>query len=141
MKKIITFGVFDYFHIGHLKLLQQCREHGDYLIVGVQRDPYVAQFKADGDCFYTTEERMEMLSALRIVDEVFAYDILGPDVMERTDFDILALGEDHIGARFDLIAQWCREHGRSVIRLKRTPGISSTEIKALLNKEKKGNGQ
>lgn len=138
MKKILTFGVFDYFHIGHLKLFQQCREHGDYLIVGVQRDEYVAQFKPGGECFYNTEERIEMIRALRVVDEVFAYDTLGPDVMEKTEFDILALGEDHHGARFDAIEQWCREHGKSVVRLKRTSGISSSSIKALLNKETKG---
>ena len=84
MKKILTFGVFDYFHLGHLRLFQQCREYGDYLIIGVQRDAYVASFKPDGECFYTTEERMEMIRALRVVDEVFAYDTLGPDVMERT---------------------------------------------------------
>ena len=138
MKKILTFGVFDYFHIGHLRLFQQCREYGDYLIVGVQTDPYVTRFKPDGECFYTTEERVEMVGALRIVDEVFAYDTLGPEAMEKTEFDILALGEDHIGARFDSIEQWCREHGRSVVRLKRTPGISSSSIKAVLKKETEG---
>ena len=138
MKRILTFGVFDYFHIGHLKLLQQCREYGDYLIVGVQRDEYVARFKPDGECLYSTEERMEMLRALRAVDEVFAYDTLEPGVMEKTEFDVLALGEDHNGPRFDVIERWCREHGKSVIRLKRTPGISTSSIKALLKSETKG---
>ena len=133
-RKVITFGVFDYFHIGHLRLFRQCREHGDYLIVGIQNDAYVAQFKSGGECFYSTEERREMIEALRDVDEVFVYDTLGPDVMEKTDFNVLALGEDHVGARFDAIEQWCREHGRSVIRLKRTSGISSSYVKARLDR-------
>ena len=130
MKKVLTFGVFDYFHIGHLKLFKKCREYGDYLIVGVQNGEFISQFKSDRDIFYTTEERVEMIEALRIVDEVFVYDTLCPATMEMTDFDILALGEYHTGERFDVIEKWCYDRGKSVIRLKRTPGISSTLIKS-----------
>lgn len=135
MKRILTFGVFDYFHIGHLKLFQHCREYGDYLIVGVQNGTYIRQFKPDQDIFYTTEERVEMIKALRIVDEVFVYDTLCAATMEMTDFDILALGENHRGERFDLVENWCHAHGKSVIRLKRTPGISSTLIKKKIEKK------
>ena len=129
MKKILTFGVFDYFHIGHLNLFKKCREYGDYLIVGVQNGAYVSQFKPDHECFYSTEERLEMIRALRIVDEAFVYDTLCPATMEMTDFDILALGENHFGKRFDEIKKWCDTHGKSVIRLKRTSQISSSLIK------------
>ena len=129
MKKILTFGVFDYFHIGHLKLFKKCREYGDYLIVGVQDGDYVAQFKPDQDVLYTTEERLEMVKALRLVDEAFVYDTLCPATLEKRDFDILALGEYHTGGRFDVIEKWCHDHGKSVIRLKRTPGICSSAIK------------
>jgi len=132
MKKVLTFGVFDYFHIGHLNLFRKCKEYGDYLIVGVQNDEYVLQFKPGQDMFYKTEERLEMISALRIVDEVFVYDTLVPATMEMTAFDILALGEYHTGGRFDVIEKWCHEHGKSVIRLKRTPEISSSLIKKRL---------
>ena len=76
MTKVLTFGVFDYFHIGHLNLLRQCREHGDYLIVGVQNGEYVARFKPAQSMLYTTNERVTMIEALRIVDEVFVYDTL-----------------------------------------------------------------
>ena len=129
MTKIITFGVFDYFHIGHLRLFKKCREYGDYLIVGIQSSEYAARLKPDQSIFYTAEERREMIEALRIVDEVFVYDTLCPATMEITDFDILALGEHHTGGRFDVIKKWCHDHGKSVIRLKRTPDISSTLLK------------
>lgn len=46
---------------------------------------------------YTTEERVEMLEALRIVDKVLVYETVSPEFFEKVDFDILALGEDHRG--------------------------------------------
>ena len=56
------------------------------------------------------------------------------DLYKNIDFDILALGEDHIGERFDNIVKWCDENGKKVVRLKRTPGIASSEIKKNLMK-------
>ena len=41
MKKILTFGVYDYFHIGHLRLFKQCKQYADYLIVAVQDGAYI----------------------------------------------------------------------------------------------------
>ena len=38
MKKVITFGTFDLFHIGHLRLLERAKQKGDFLIVGVSSD-------------------------------------------------------------------------------------------------------
>jgi len=38
MKRIITFGTFDLFHIGHLRIIQRAKQEGDYLIVGVSSD-------------------------------------------------------------------------------------------------------
>ena len=134
MRKILTFGVFDYFHLGHLRLFKQCREHADYLIAAVQDGEYIVKFKPDARVLYSTEERVEILQALRIVDEVVVYQTVGVSALEKIDFDILALGEDHIGARFDEITNWCRDHGKEVVRLKRTPGIASTDIKKELSK-------
>ena len=134
MEKILTFGVFDYFHLGHLRLFKQCKEHADYLIVAVQDSDYILKYKPTAKIRYSTAERVEMLEALKIVDKVIVYDSLCGEALERIDFDILALGEDHKGGRFDEAEEWCRLHGKEVVRLKRTPGICSSEIKDNLPK-------
>ena len=133
MKRILTFGVYDFFHLGHLRLFKQCKQHADYLIVAVQNGEYIKKFKPDARVLYTTEERVEILEALRVVDQVVVYETVGIDALEKIDFDILALGEDHIGARFDEITNWCREHNKDIVRLKRTPGIASSDIKKELS--------
>ena len=138
MSKILTFGVYDYFHLGHLRLFKQCKEHADYLVVAVQNGDYIKKFKPEAKVLYSTEERVEILEALRAVDKVVVYDTVGVEALDKIEddggFDILALGEDHKGGRFDVIEEWCNEHGKSVVRLKRTPGIASSEIKEMLGK-------
>lgn len=129
MNKILTFGVFDYFHLGHLRLFKQCKQYADYLIVAVQNADYILKYKPDAKIVYSNEERIEMLKAISIVDEVVLYDSVSPETLKKFEFDILALGEDHKGGRFAIVEQWCKEHGKKVVRLKRTPGICSSDIK------------
>lgn len=135
MSKILTFGVYDYFHLGHLRLFKQCKEHADYLIVAVQDGDYILKYKPSAKILYSTEERVEIIKELRCVDEVVIYESLCPEYLETIYFDILALGEDHIGGRFDIAADWCKNHGKQVVRLKRTPGIASSSIKEELSKK------
>ena len=134
MKKIVTFGVFDYFHLGHLRLFKQCKEYGEYLIVAVQDADYICKYKPEATILYTTDERVEILSSIREVDEVIIYDICSVDTLSKIDFDILALGEDHIGARFNEMTRWCEAHMKQVVRLKRTESISSTLIKGTITR-------
>lgn len=134
MSKILTFGVYDYFHIGHLNLFEQCKEHANYLIVAVQNGDYILKYKPDANILYTTEQRVKILKALRVVDEVIIYETVSPETLEKIDFDILALGEDHVGSRFTAVENWCNEHGKKVVRLKRTPGICSSDLKKELSK-------
>ncbi len=129
MSKILTFGVYDYFHLGHLRLFGQCKQYADYLIVAVQDGDQILKYKPQANILYSTEERVEILNALKIVDEVIVYDSVCVDTLKKIDFDILALGEDHIGGRFDEVEKWCKANGKKVVRLKRTRGISSSDIK------------
>ncbi|MBP5665541.1 MAG: adenylyltransferase/cytidyltransferase family protein [Clostridia bacterium] len=134
MKKILTFGVFDYFHLGHLRLFKQCKEYADYLIVAVQDGNWILKYKPEASILYSTEERVEILSDLRTVDEIVVYEKVGADTLEKIDFDILALGEDHVGTRFDEMTKWCDEHGKGIVRLRRTPNICSSELKSKLSR-------
>lgn len=139
MKKIITFGVYDYFHLGHLRLFKQCKKYGDYLIVAVQEGNYILKYKPEAQVLYTTEQRLEMINALKIVDEVIIYDVISPEFLQKIDFDILALGEDHVAERWEKSAKWCLENGKEVVRLKRTQGICSSEIKKMIKKNVNSN--
>lgn len=126
--KVLTVGVFDFFHYGHYKLFKNAKKLGDYLIVAVQDGDYILKYKPDANVLYTTEQRLELVSGLRSVDEVIVYyDV--DQIVKEVDFDIFAIGGDQKHAGFIRAVEWCKEHGKEVIRLPRTPGISSSNIK------------
>ncbi|MBO4265506.1 MAG: adenylyltransferase/cytidyltransferase family protein [Clostridia bacterium] len=135
MKKVITVGVFDYFHLGHLKLFENAKALGDYLIVAVQDGDCILKTKPDAKVLYTTEQRIEIVKALRVVDEVITYDDVDK-TLPKVDFDIFAIGGDQTHPGFQRAVKWCEEHGKQVIRLPRTPSICSSDIKQQLEKLK-----
>ena len=78
---------------------------------------------------YSTEERLYMVSTVRFVDEVVVYKDVDVDI-QGIDFDVFAVGQDQNHAGFQRAMQWCREHGKEVVILPRTEGISSTMLRA-----------
>lgn len=128
MKKVITVGVYDYFHLGHLRLFENAKKLGDYLIVAVQDGDCILKTKPNAKVLYTTEQRMDIVRALRVVDEVIIYQDVDK-LLPKIDFDIFAIGEDQTHVGFQRAIKWCEENGKTVIRLSRTPGICSSEIK------------
>jgi len=68
MTKVITYGTFDLFHIGHLNLLKRAKKLGDYLIVGLSTDKF--NIKKGKRSIYPYEMRKEILSAIKYVDDV-----------------------------------------------------------------------
>jgi choline-phosphate cytidylyltransferase len=123
MKKVITFGTFDVFHLGHLRILQRAREFGDYLIVGVSTDALNLTKKSRSPVV-REEERREILAALRCVDEVFLEESLEQkrEYIERYGADVLVMGDDWAG-KFEEFKNICE-----VVYLPRTPSISTTAI-------------
>ncbi|HEX8996206.1 MAG TPA: adenylyltransferase/cytidyltransferase family protein [Ktedonobacterales bacterium] len=68
---VVVTGVFDLLHIGHLRFLEAARHLGDRLVVGVESDERVRRWKGPNRPIQTQEDRMDLLRALRVVDEVF----------------------------------------------------------------------
>lgn len=128
MNKVITFGVFDYFHYGHLRLFENAKKLGDYLIVAVQKGEYILKYKPEATIYYTTEQRLALVSSLRVVDETVLYTSIFEGV-QQFDFDTLAVGGDQNNESFQKAIAWCHAHGKQVVTIPRTPNICSSEIK------------
>ena len=131
MIKVLTVGVYDYFHLGHLRLLENAKELGDYLIVAVQDEDFILKTKPNAKILYTTEQRKELVGALRDVDEVVGYTDVDA-IVKMIDFDVFAIGEDQNHEGFQKAVEWCKEKGKKIVRMRRTPGISSSDIKQKL---------
>ena len=128
MQKVITVGVFDYFHLGHLRLFENAKSLGDYLIVAVQDGDLILKTKPDAHVLYDTQQRIDLVKALRVVDEVITYQDVDT-TLPQVDFDIFAIGEDQVHAGFQRAVAWCEANGKKVVRMPRTPGICSSAIK------------
>lgn len=132
MDKVITVGVFDYFHLGHLRLFEKAKKFGDFLIVAVQDGDRILHTKPDANILYTTEQRKDLVGALRIVDKVITYRDVD-EILMNVDFDVFAIGGDQTHEKFQRAVQWCEKNGKKVVRLTRTKGICSSEIKQELS--------
>lgn len=128
MTKILTFGVYDMLHIGHMLLFKRAKELGDYLIVAVQDSECILKYKPGTAMVYTTDERLYMVSTIRYVDEVVTYRDVDLDI-QNIDFDVFVKGPDQCHAGFQRAVRWCEEHGKQVVTLSRTEGISSTMLR------------
>lgn len=128
MKKVLTVGVYDLLHIGHVNLFKRARAVGDRLVVAVQESDVVLKYKPEEKLIYSTEERMYMVKAIRYVDEVITYRAVD-DIVKTADFDVFVTGPDQNHAGFQKAIQWCKEHGKEHVVLPRTEGISSSWLK------------
>ena len=128
MKTILTVGVYDMLHIGHILLFKRAKELGDRLIVAVQDGDCILKYKPGTKMVYTTEERMYMVSVIKYVDEVVVYRDVDNDI-QNIDFDVFAKGPDQQHEGFQRAVKWCEEHGKEVVVIPRTEGISSTMLR------------
>lgn len=134
MKKVITYGTFDLFHVGHLNLLRRAKELGDYLIVAVSSDAFNAM--KGKQCAIPDYERMEIVQAIKYVDKVILEESWEQKIsdVQKYDVDIFVMGDDWKG-KFDFL----KEEGCEVVYLPRTPEISSSQIKEDLHTKESKN--
>ena len=129
-----TQGVFDMFHIGHLNLLNNAKAQCDYLIVGVNSDRLVEEYKHKKPIIGEAE-RLVIIKNMRAVDEAMIVDTLDKTVqLDKKHFDVLFIGDDWKGnERWRQTEQDMQALHVDVCYLPHTPGISSTALRAQLN--------
>ncbi len=122
-RTVITFGTFDVFHVGHLRVIERAAALGDRLVVGVSADALNERKKGRAPVF-SQHERMEIVGALKVVDEVFVEESLEQkrDYIVQYGADVLVMGDDWSG-KFDEFKDICEVH-----YLPRTPAISTTAL-------------
>jgi len=122
-RTVITFGTFDVFHVGHLRVIQRAAALGDRLVVGVSADALNERKKGRAPVF-SQQERMEIVAALKPVDEVFVEESLEQkrDYILGHAAEVLVMGDDWAG-KFDELEDICEVH-----YLSRTPAISTTAL-------------
>ena len=82
-KTVITFGTYDLFHYGHLRIIQRARQLGDRLVVGVSSDALNYSKKAEYPAV-SQEHRMAVVKAINGVDEVFLEESLETPTTKRS---------------------------------------------------------
>ena len=128
-KKVLTVGVYDLIHKGHVELFRRAKGLGDYLIVAAQDSNCILKYKPDAKVLNSTEDRKYMIKSIRYVDEVITYTDVDK-IVQEVDFDVFVTGPDQCHAGFQRAISWCEEHGKKHIVLGRTDGVSSSELKA-----------
>lgn len=130
MRRVITYGTFDLLHYGHINLLQRAKQLGDYLIVALSTDEFNLDQKQK-KCYFTYEQRKELLEAIRYVDLVIPEITWDQKVSDMHEYhvDVFVMGDDWKG-KFDYLA----DEGVEVVYLPRTPEISTSQIKHDLHK-------
>ncbi len=132
-KTVLTYGTFDMFHIGHLRLLKRLKSLGDRLIVAVSTDEF-NEIKGK-KTIIPYEQRAEIVESIRYVDMVIPENSWEQKVtdIKKYNVDIFAMGHDWEG-KFDELKEYCE-----VVYLPRTEGISTTALKEQLKQISKIN--
>ncbi len=125
-----TQGVYDMFHVGHLNLLNQAKEHCNYLIVGINSDELVQSYK-NKTTIINENDRKKIVENIKAVDRCIIVSTLDKmEILKEVKFDAVFIGDDWKGnARWEKTRQDLSQFGVDVVFLKHTPDISSTLLR------------
>jgi cytidyltransferase-like protein len=125
-----TQGVYDMFHIGHLHIINRAAEQCERLIVGVNSDALVEDYKGKRTVI-GQEDRAEIIRNLKNVSECVIVDTLDKVVLHKKyNFDAVFIGDDWKGdERWNQTEKDLAPFGVEVIYLPHTPNISSTLLR------------
>jgi len=127
-KAVFTNGVFDLLHLGHVTYLQEARNQGDLLVVGLNSDASVRRIKGPLKPLLPLEERAEMLLSLSCVDYTTFFEEENPyNIIKILRPDVLVKGGDWAVDKIiggDLVQSW----GGKVMNIPVVEGRSTTNL-------------
>ncbi len=129
-----TTGVFDMFHIGHLRLLQRAKAECDQLIVGITTDELAREVKGNTP-IVPFNERREIVSALRCVDLTVPQSSMDKlRAWESLRFDRMFVGSDWRGTeRWNALERDFSAVGVEIVYFPYTDSTSSTRLREALD--------
>lgn len=138
MPKILyTGGTFDLFHYGHINFLKKCYSICDNVVVSLNTDEFISQYKSSAIFSYKEREAclLECKYVSKVVPNLFGADSK-PTILS-VDPDIIAIGDDWCHKDYykqmDFTQEWLDDHDITLVYIPYTKGISTTEIKARIN--------
>lgn len=115
MKKVLFGGTFDIFHWMHLESIRQAKSQGDYLIVMVNGDKLVADYKKGAPTF-NENERADIIRNLKFVDEVMIKVPFGEvDIIKEKDIDVFVICEEWLNVKGEEIKLMEERGGKVVV--------------------------
>jgi D-beta-D-heptose 7-phosphate kinase/D-beta-D-heptose 1-phosphate adenosyltransferase len=132
---VFTNGCFDLLHLGHIRYLQEARALGDLLVLGLNTDSSVRQFKGPKRPLVPEDERAEVMNALRPVDYVVLFEEpTAEQIVAELQPDIYVKGGDYSAGESSVPgkplpeAEVVRRYGGGVKLIQFLPGHSTTEL-------------
>ena len=125
MKVVWVNGCFDILHRGHVELFKYAKSLGDYLVVGIDDDKRIKEFKGESRPINKLEDRISLLEAIRYIDKVVSFNIdheLSMNVLQ-SGASIIVVGSDYRNKK--IIGS---EHASEVVFFDRMDGYSTTDI-------------
>lgn len=125
---VFTNGCFDLLHVGHSRYLYQAKKLGDILVVAVNSDSSVRKLKGADRPIIAEKERLELVSALEMVDYVVCFDELTcKKTLSLLKPDIYVKGGDYTQ---ETLPEWpvVQEYGGRVKLVDEIKGFSTTEL-------------
>ena len=123
-KIVFTNGVFDLIHVGHLKVFEACKKHGDILVVGLNSDASVRRLKGPKRPILPFREREKLLAGFEVIDYVTGFGEDTPaKLIELVRPDVLIKGGDY--KTHQIVG---RDVAKKVVRIPLIKGRSSSNL-------------
>ena len=129
-KLVVTNGVFDLLHAGHVTYLEGARALGDALLIGVNGDDSVRQLKGPTRPLNPEADRARVLAALACVDATCIFpEVRAVNFLTRAQPDIYVKGGDYTLDTIDQNERRAVESGGGkIVFIPFVPGKSTTKV-------------